>query len=55
MSVKRQNDVTLSNAMADIILQSLWQLLSDSMRFQKREFVVSFNTFFSIGYIGELS
>ena len=52
MSFKNQNDVTPSNAMADIILQ--WQLMSARLHFQNCDFVVSYNTFFSIGYIGEM-
>ena len=38
--------------MNDVILQ--WQLMSGSVRFQNSDFVVSYNMFFSIGYIGKV-
>ena len=54
-SFKRQNNVTPSNAMTDVILQ--WKFTSASMRFPpafKNVTLFDITCFFSIGYIGEV-
>ena len=56
MPFNRQNDVTQSNAMIDIILQ--WQLTSADMRFPHAFKTVTLfditRFFISIGYLGEV-
>ena len=57
MSFKHRNDVTLSKAMTDIILQ--WQLISASAHFphafKSVTLLFHITQFFSIGCIGEVS